>query len=84
MTVEPRQLPDAEAVSGEFVCPRCGERVVSAALARYWNEWGQICYCPVCGSWDPRCAAFANGPERSSRPALPDQDRRQARAAQPT
>jgi len=43
----------------EFVeCPRCGQPVLKDNLSRQWNEWGQVCWCESCGSFEAGCHVF--------------------------
>jgi hypothetical protein len=43
----------------EFIkCPRCGQPVLKDNLSRQWNEWGQVCWCESCGSFEAGCHAF--------------------------
>jgi predicted RNA-binding Zn-ribbon protein involved in translation (DUF1610 family) len=43
----------------EFIeCPRCGQPVLRDNLSRQWNEWGQVCSCESCGSFEAGCHAF--------------------------
>ena len=38
--------------------PRCGQPVLKDNLSRQWNEWGQVCSCESCGSFEAGCHAF--------------------------
>ena len=43
----------------EFIdCPRCGQPVLKVNLSRQWSEWGQVCWCESCGSFEASCHAF--------------------------
>jgi hypothetical protein len=43
----------------EFIeCPRCGQPVLKDNLSRQWNEWGQVCWCESCSSFEVGCHAF--------------------------
>ena len=43
----------------EFIeCPRCGQPMLKDNLSRQWNEWGQVCWCEPCGSFEAGCHVF--------------------------
>ena len=43
----------------EFIeCPRCGQQVLKNNLSLQWNEWGQVCWCEPCGSFEAGCHVF--------------------------
>ncbi len=43
---------------GFVECPRCGQPVLKDNLSRQWNEWGQVCWCESCGSFEAGCHVF--------------------------
>lgn len=53
-----------------FRCPRCGAEYARCLLARRWSEWGQICWCPESGVFNPSCTVFAEHPTAST-PEMP-------------
>ena len=43
---------------GFVECPRCGQPVLKDNLSRQWNEWGPVCWCEPCGSFEAGCHVF--------------------------
>lgn len=45
-----------------FRCPRCGDEIAREGVVQQWNEWGRICWCPSCRTFDPDCHGLPGAP----------------------